>query len=410
LSPLVRVWVRRTIPLLALGLAAGLFFVNLQYVKLAPAQNDFVSKWVAGSEWIQNGISPYDPQISLESEQRVYGRPANADRGEDPVHFLYPMPVVVLFAPLGILDYGSALAIWMSLLEIALLGGSLLWVPALAWRPSGWMVAALLAFSALWFPAFAALVQGQIVILAALFLAGGLAAMRGRRDALAGFLFVAALIKPQLAVGVLVYTLIWAFVVGRRQLIGWVIAGLVLIVGISLLLEPRWPLEMLRQLFDYFRLPLSQSAVGRLSAWFGFGTVGTLVMTGGALVYLVWEWKESIPGDPMRFLWTAALTQCIMLAVIPFATLPNLITLVFPIAVILEAWYVRHGTSTDGPAALVLALLAIASWLPSIETLSGGEPSLWLLLGLPVASALGLTWVRWWSYRIRGTLDLGSTG
>lgn len=407
MSAFLRVAARVVLPIVLFGLAIALFFANLEYVRRAPARNDFFPRWEGGRAWIRSQESPYDPAVSERSQQRAYGRPANEQRGEDPVHFLYPFPAVVVFGPLGWLSEEPAHALWMCLIEISLFAATWLWVRAVQWRASPWMLVSLLAFSVLWYPAFATLVSAQFVAINAALLAGAVAAIQARREALGGLLLAATLVKPQVGLAIVIYAAIWALVSKRRQLLGWLLTGLVLLVGGSLLVQPGWPAQMARQVFDYFDLPVIFSPLGRLSAWLGTGQVGTLVLTGLLFVYLVWEWKESVPGDARRFLWTAGLTQTIALIVMPFGTAPNLILLLFPLAVILEAWYERQGSAIDAPAAIILFLVAAGTWLASLGQLEGGEPPLALLVGLPLAIVVGLFWVRWWSFRARDGSDLG---
>lgn len=407
MSAFLRVAARVVLPIVLVGLVLALFYANLEYVTRAPARNDFFPRWEGGRAWIRAQESPYDPAVSERSQQRAYGRPANEQRGEDPLHFLYPFPAVAIFGPLGWLAEDPAHALWMSLLEIGLFAATWLWIRAAQWRTSVWMTVSILGFSVLWYPAFATLVSAQFAAMEAVLLAGAVAAIQARREALGGLLLAATLMKPQVSLGIVIYTAIWALVSRRRQLLGWLLTGLVVVFGGSLLLEPGWPAQMARQAFDYLDLPVFLSPLGRLSAWLGTGQVGTLVLTGLLFVYLVWEWKESVPGEARRFLWTAGLTQTIALLILPFGTVPNLILLLFPIAVVLEAWYARQGSAIDAPAGIMLLVLAGGTWLVSLGQLEGGDPSLVLLVGLPLATIVALFWVRWWSFRAREGADLG---
>lgn len=407
MTPFLRVWARWLIPVALVGLAAGLVVVNLAYVEAAPARSDFVARWEGGQAWVKERLSPYDPAVSLRAQERVYGRPANEARREDPQHFLYPFPSLVIFAPLGLLGFGAAQAVWMSLIELALFASTLLWVSTVQWKWSPWMGVATLAFSVLWFPAFAALVTAQFAAIEALLLAGSLAAIRSQRDDVAGLLLAACLFKPQLGIGFVLYVTVWAIAARRKALLGWILTGTFALVGASLILEPNWPAGMARQILDYLALPVSLSPLGRLANSLGIGSLGTLVLSVACLLYLVWEWKDSLRGDERRFLWTIGMTQAILLLVAPFGIAANLVTLVLAFVLILEAWSARQGRSVDAPATILLLLVAAFSWIVSVEGLEGGEASLWLLLGLPLLTVVGLLWVRWWTTRARTWSELG---
>jgi hypothetical protein len=405
-SPFLRVWARWLIPILLFGIGAGIVAANLAYVRAAPARSDFVARWEGGHAWVQERLSPYDAAVSLRAQERVYGRPANLERGEDPQHFLYPFPSLIVFAPLGLLDLGAAQAVWISLIELALISSTLLWVSSVQWKWSGWMAAATIGFSALWFPAFAAIVGAQFAAVEALLMAAAVAATLRGRDALGGILLALCLFKPQLGIGLVVYAGVWAIIARRATLVGWFVTGLVVMAGVSLLLEPQWPAAMVRQVLDYLALPISLSPVARLSESIGIGPFGTLAISGALLLYLVWEWRDSIRGDERRFLWTMAMTQAVLLVLAPFAIAANLVTLMLPIVVILEAWVARQGRSVAVPAAILLALIGILSWVVSLAALDGGLPSLWLTLGVPLLTMVGLFWVRWWTTRARTWSEL----
>jgi len=406
MTPFLRVWARWLIPILLVGLAVGVVAANLAYVEAAPARSDFVARWEGGRAWVRERLSPYDPAVSLRSQERVYGRPANAARGEDPQHFLYPFPSLIVFAPLGLLDFRIAQAVWMSLIELALFASTLLWASSVQWKWSTWISVVTLGFSVLWFPAFAALVLAQFAAVEALLLAGSLAAIRGGRDAVGGLLLAACLFKPQLGIGLVLYIVVWAIVRRRGSLLGWLVTGMVALIGGSLFLNPDWLAEMVRQIIDYAALPVSLSPMARLAAAFGVGSFGTLVLSGFGLVYLVWEWRDSLRGDERRFVWTVAMTQAVLLLVAPFGIAANLVTLMLPFVVVLEAWNARQGGAMRWLATIFLLLVAVFSWAVSVGTLDSGLPSLWLTLAVPLLAILGLFWVRWWTTRARSWSDL----
>ncbi len=410
MAPFLRVWLRRLIPPTLVVLLAGLMWMNLRYVELAPARSAFVARWEGGRAYVRQGLSPYDPQVSELAQERVFGRPANLRRGEDPQHFLYPFPSLLLFAPLGLLSYPTAQALWMTLTEIALLGASLGWIGALNWKPSTWVRACLVVFGFAWFPGFVTLVDGQTSGLVWLFLVGGIAAAQARREAIAGWLLALSLIKPQLGIGLAIYVGLWSWSSGRRLLVGWLALGVASLFGLSFLIEPDWLLGLARQAFDYFGTSAAPSALARLSDLLDTGVIGTVVMTAVAVSYLAFEWRDSLRDDRRRFLWTAAMTQTVALLVLPFSSLPNLVTLGLPIVAILEAWYSRQGRAIDAPATVILLLVGAASWTIGLPALEGAPASPWALVGMPLACLLGLLWVRWWSIRGRVWSELGSQG
>jgi hypothetical protein len=365
-----------------------------------------VARWEGGRAWVRERLSPYDPEVSQRAQERVYGRAANTARGEDPQHFLYPFPSLIVFAPLGLLRFETAQAVWMSIIELALFASVLLWVSAIPWKWTAGIAAVTLAFSVLWFPAFAALVQAQFAAVEALLLAAALVAIRRGRDATGGLLLAACLLKPQLGIGLVLYVVVWAVAVRRAALLGWLLTGVVILVGVSSILEPDWFGGMARQVIDYAALPISLSPLARLSEALGFGAFATLALSGVFVLYLIWEWRDSLRGDERRFLWTIAMTQAVLLLVAPFGIAANLVTLMLPLVVVLEAWNARQGRTMGWPAAILLLLVGAFTWAVSFGTLDTGQSSLWLTLGVPLIVIVGLFWVRWWTTRARTWAEL----
>jgi hypothetical protein len=403
----LRVWGRWLIPLVVIALAVAVVALNLRYVEAAPARSDFVARWEGAHAWVADQTSPYDPRVSLAAQERVYGRAANVLRGEDPQHFLYPFPALLIYGPFGLLDFEPAEALWISLIEAALLISTLIWAACVRWRWSPWLMVATLIFSVAWYPAFAAIVGAQFAAVEALLMAAALAAVRAQRQALTGLLLAACLFKPQLGLAFVVYVTVWAVASRRSTLLGWLLTGLVALTGISLLLDPGWPAGMARQWIEYLAHPVSASPLMQLAQALGAGTIGAVALSGVCLIYLTWEWKDSLPGDGPRFLWTVSMTQAVALLVMPFGIAANLVTAMLPLIVILEAWQARQGRAIDAPASVILLLLGVFTWAVARNGLDGELPSLWLTVGVPLLLMVGLFWVRWWTTRARAWADLG---
>ena len=101
-------------------LLVGLTLANLRFARGSPGGNDYLSRWVGARAWVVKGLNPYDPQVSLEGQMMIYGRPANLAKGEDLAQFAYPLHSMIFFAPFALLPYTEARAAWMTLLELAL--------------------------------------------------------------------------------------------------------------------------------------------------------------------------------------------------------------------------------------------------------------------------------------------------
>ena len=107
--------------ILVLGTIIGLTLVNFQFSSQNPGGNDFLARWNGAHEWLINGNNPYSNQVSEVAQRMIYGRLADASKGEDIAHFVYPIYSMIFFAPFALMDYTLARAVWMTVLELALI-------------------------------------------------------------------------------------------------------------------------------------------------------------------------------------------------------------------------------------------------------------------------------------------------
>ena len=115
----------------------------------------------------------------------AYGRPARPGKNE--MRVAYPLYSGILFTPFALNgDYTLARALWTTLLEAALIGMAFICLRSMNWKIHGWMLAIYLIFALLWYHAVRSFINGNAVILVALFIAGALEAIRHGRDEIAG--------------------------------------------------------------------------------------------------------------------------------------------------------------------------------------------------------------------------------
>ena len=107
---------------------------NYQYASTNPGGNDFLVHWVGTRTLITEGISPYSEETALRIQTMAYGRPAQA--GEHELRVAYPLYSVLMFLPFALFkDYILARALWMTVLEIALVLLSVVSVRLVDWKP-----------------------------------------------------------------------------------------------------------------------------------------------------------------------------------------------------------------------------------------------------------------------------------
>ena len=133
-----------------------------------------MARWMGARFWLIEGISPYDPQVSLATQQAFYGRPANPAVGEDIGHFAYPLTSMVFFAPFGLMNYVPARAFWMTLIEVRLFLLAITSLKLVKWKMSVFRVGALILFTMVWYYGMRTIMLGQFAAIEALLMVAAL--------------------------------------------------------------------------------------------------------------------------------------------------------------------------------------------------------------------------------------------
>ena len=221
------------------GVIAGVFWANLSYVKSNPGGNDFLVHWVGTQELIMNGVSPYSEEVAIRIQTLAYGRPAQP--GEHELRVAYPIYASLIFAPFAIMqDFTVARAAWMTVLEIAIIALAFISINLARWRPNLFVLIIYFLFSILWYHSIRPLINGNAVILVALFITGALSAIRQDRDELAGILLGLATIKPQVAILILFFITLWALSRSRWRLLLWSYGSILIFSLIGIIFIPEF--------------------------------------------------------------------------------------------------------------------------------------------------------------------------
>ena len=358
-----------------LALLAGvviLFVANQRFVAASPGGNDFLVHWVGTRALLFEKLNPYSDTVAMKIQTLAYGRPAQP--GEHELRVAYPLYSIALFAPFAMVaDYALARSLWMTVLEVALLGVALAGLRLARWRPSLPFAAAYLLFAATWYHGVRPLVNGNAVIVVALLIALALLALRAGRDELAGALLAVSTIKPQVVVLLIIFIGVWAIASRRWRLVIGFVGTLAALLAVSLVLLPSWPAEFLREVLRYpaYNPPGTLGAaleamLPGIGARVGWGV--TLLL--GVLLLL--EWRGASLQAPAPFEWAANLTLAAS-CWIGIQTDPgNFIVLLVPLAAILAstANAVRRGGEVLALA--VMGVLHAGLWMIFVSTLERG--------------------------------------
>jgi len=227
-----------------------LFWANLNFTQQNPGGNDFLPRWRATQLYLKEGQNPYSFETTMAIQQSMYGR--SAWESEDQALFAYPFYTMFLIAPFAFIeDFALARAAWMTVLEMSLFIIAILGIRMANWRANKFSLAVFLLFAILWYHGAKPLVDGNISILIALFLSMTLWAFFNRKDTWAGIFLALATIKPQMAIFILAFTVIWAISKQRWQLVKSFAVSIILLIGVSFILQPQWIFENLIQISTY---------------------------------------------------------------------------------------------------------------------------------------------------------------
>ncbi|HEY9076953.1 MAG TPA: glycosyltransferase family 87 protein [Anaerolineaceae bacterium] len=375
---------------------------NYRFAVANPGGNDFLVHWVGTRSLIVDGLSPYSDETAIRIQTMAYGRPAV--QGEHEMRVAYPLYSVVFFMPFALVpDFTMARALWMTLLETSLVLLAFLSIRMAQWRPGMLVIGVLVLFSVLWYHGFRPLINGNAVILVALFIVSGILAIRSEADELAGVLLAFSTIKPQVVVVFLVYIVIWAIAKRRGRLIVWMVGTIVLLSLSAMLLIPDWILQNLREVLRYPGYNPPGTPGTALATWFpAFGVRFGWVITALITAILLVEWWITGRGGKRAFVWAACLTLAAS-PLIGIQTDPgNFVTLYMPLILVFSVWEERWKGA--GRIIFITTLLGLffGLWALFLATVSyEGQPiqSPVMFFPAPLVSIVGLYWVRWWAIR-----------
>lgn len=353
-----------------------------------PGHNDFMSRWEGVRAFWYDGLNPYDEQASAQIQERIYGRPAEAD--EDPGYFAYPFYTVFLLWPLVHTSYAWAAAIWMVLLEACLIGAQVLLLDLFGWSPKPWLLGLLLLWTLVQYFAARGLLLGQPGVVVYFLEVLALWSLARRRDRLAGIALALSTFKPQMGYLLVPFLLLWALTARRWRFIGWFASVFGALMVASFAVEPGWFADWLAQI----RLYPSYTAIGSpvwvvMEYYLKLGAAGEWAVNALLFAGLLWVWRAVLWQRREQWLpWALMLTLTVThLAALRTAT-PHFVVFVIPLTFYLRALSRR----SNGLVALVLVALLVLPWIHFLATIEGDFEHQTMYLPAPFGM-LALLWL-----------------
>ncbi len=363
-----------------------------------PGHNDFMSRWEgARSYWI-DGLNPYSDEVSLNIQDRIYGRPV--ENGEDPGYFAYPFYTVFLVWPLVYTSYAWASAIWMVLLEAALIASLFILFDLFRWKPAPLIMAALILWTLFFYFPARGLILGQVGLLVYFFEVVAIWAVVKRYDSLAAVALAISTVKPQMGFLIVPFLLLWGLRERRWKFVIVFVVTMLILLGVSFVMEPSWFGDWVAQLRNY----PSYTAIGSpvwiiVTYYLGLGSWAEIAVSGllALLMFITWYWVLW-KGNNERFLWVTVLTLTVTHLIAPRTATPHYVIFILPLVFYFALISRRHRRRGSLWIVLILFALLVLSWVHFLLTVvkQFEHPSLYL--PLPIAILVILWWTRrqWW--------------
>lgn len=380
----------------------GITRLNFQYSQQNPKMNNFQARWLGTRFLLLNGWSPYSDQTTSEIQNTVYGRQAR--EGEDPGYFVFPLYSILFYVPFALTQqYSLANAVWMTLLEVCIVGLIVASVTLSNWRPNLFILISLIIFTIFWYFTIRPVLNGNFSVVASFLIVISFLAIRAEMDSLAGFLLALGTIKPQIVLVLYIFIVLWAISNRRWMIISSLLGSLFLLSAAGSLFVPDWFVSFIRQIVLYSESKFITTAGSVMVFWLpGVGKQVGWLLTGVLLGLLIIEWRAAFRKQFNRFYWTALLTLAATPLIGIYSTIEYYIVLYPAMVMIFAVWDKRWGRFGQWLTVLFLIVSSIGFWIYLLNGVERGiqpdlDPVIFYLF--PIMIIFGLYWVKWWAMR-----------
>jgi len=387
--------------LLLLVLFVGLLILNIYLARTLPGGEQLFLRWSGARAFLSGGVEPYSATVAERTQSVAYGRQATPT--EYPYALNDPFHIVMLYIPLALIsDFAVARGIWMLLSEIVLALLVFSFIRSLEWEPPVWLYILLMLFGVFGYYSLVAIVSGTPAIAMTFLIFIIVYALRSFSDEMAGVLLF--LISYQWEVSVLFFFFVIVFMIANRRwrvLYGFGMA-LAVLLAISFLAYPGWVLPYIRGvLTDWYRSGALSfgSVISSIfpNTRFSIGLWTSIIL--GIILFL--EWLGTVNSHFRHVVWTVCLTLAVTplmgLAIFPSNHVVLIPSLILILMLIWERW-----TRQRVWFALLVFLAALLVPFGLYYRAVSDAPPIYYNLSIvlpPIATILGLYWMRWWAFR-----------
>ncbi len=383
------------------GMIVLLGWGNLKFVQQNQGGNNFLVNWMGTQSLVKENLSPYSDTVTTRIQREVYGRPALVGQEEE-MRVTAPLYAAFLFLPFSLIqDFELARAMWMVVLELAVLLTVILSLRISNWQPGGLMVALFMVFSLFWYHGLRPLIAGNMIVLITFCAVFVLFLIRQKQDELAGIILALTTIQLQVILVFMVFIIFWSLINRRWKIIFWFFGTIVMLFMLSLFFRPNWFLEFLQQTISAAGSLSPSTPAQALEVLLpGVGYRMGLLISAVSVIVLILESFLARQARGSNLVWIASLTlvlgQWTNIKTDPAYFLVMLPALFLSLKMIQERW---PGIGMWINLSLLLGLFVIPWWIFTDLTMYGNQvvESPLLFLVSPAIILSLLYWVRWWT-------------
>ena len=364
---------------------------------LVQGSTDIYPTWKAGQLFWEEGISPYADTVGEQSQETIYGRPAEAN--EDEFHYVYPFYSFLYLGPLVLLEFKLAAAIFMNFLLVLLLLSLVLTLDMLKWLPKPALLGIVILFVLLSYFSIRGLLLGQPAFLAYGFHIVAYWGLARGKNRLAGIMLALSTIKPQTGYLIVPLLLLWAWTNHRRVMVYSFLTMFAILFVASFVLMPSWLMEWIDRVTGYQgyteTLPTVHIVTHVIeSVPSAITTTAQIILSILILIPVLQFWRRAIfDGENQQFLWGVMLTMAASLLIAPRVATTYYVELYPAILVGMMLWERQRKLSY-----LVIGVVGftIGYWLLHVVTVpeeSGREAAI-VYVVFPTLVYLWLVWKR----------------
>ena len=366
------------------------------FTKLVLGGNDFIAHYTVWEAYFHYGYSPYSDEAAVYTQQAIYGRPALP--GEDQNRLTYPFYSFLVHAPFILFEATFARALYMTLLQAALIVGVVMNMALVKWRPPLWLWTVVIAWSVLYYPEARGIILGQFAIFGYFSLVCALYLLNRQKDGWAGLVLVLSTVKPTLVFLALPFLFLWALSRRRWRFLG--VFGLLMggvILG-SFLILPTWFGEWIYRMRLYTDYTVGQSPAWLLThqAFPALGGAGEMVIVALLLAGMLFAWRLALrPAGADHFHWALGVTLVVSNLIVPRSATTNYVLMLATIVWVFAALDRSPGWGRPLLLGVVVASFAGLWWLHFATVIGNQEQA---IMFIPPPVILGLVLIfgyRW---------------